>query len=136
MDTETGLVRVVRVTAADDVGRVLNPLAAHGQIEGAVGQGMGFALLEEVKVEGGQVVNGNFGDYVLPKAESMPAIDSIMVESDDPHGPYGAKGASEAAIVPTAPAIANAIFHGTGVRITSLPITAEKVLAALKAGQA
>ena len=133
VDTETGRVRVVRVTAADDVGRVLNPLAAHGQVEGAVGQGTGFALLEEVKFEGGQVINGNFADYVLPKAESIPAIDSIMVESDDPHGPYGAKGASEAAIVPTAPAIANAIFHATGVRFTSLPITAEKVLTALKA---
>ncbi|MBI2880220.1 MAG: xanthine dehydrogenase family protein molybdopterin-binding subunit [Candidatus Tectomicrobia bacterium] len=133
VDLETGRVRVVRITSADDVGRVLNPLAAHGQVEGAVVQGTGFALLEEIRVEGGQVINGNFGDYTLPKADTVPAVDSIMIESNDPYGPYGAKGASEAAIVPTAPAIANAIFHATGVRVTSLPITAEKLLAALSA---
>lgn len=125
VDTETGHVRVLRMTAADDVGRILNPLAAHGQVEGAIAQGTGFALSEEIKIEDGQVVNGNFGDYTLPKAETLPQIQSIMIESNDPHGPYGAKGASEAAIVPTAPAIANAIFHATGVRVTSLPVTAE-----------
>ena len=125
VDTETGHVHVLRMTAADDVGRILNPLAAHGQVEGAIAQGTGFALSEEVKIEDGRIVNGNFGDYTLPKAETLPQIQSIMIESNDPHGPYGAKGASEAAIVPTAPAIANAIFHATGVRVTSLPVTAE-----------
>ena len=136
VDVETGRVRVLRITAADDVGRVLNPLAAHGQVEGAVLQGTGYALLEEMKVEEGQVINGNFGDYTLPKADTLAAVTSIMIESNDPYGPYGAKGASEAAIVPTAPAIANAVFNATGLRITSLPITAEKVLAALKAQNA
>ncbi|MFQ5913672.1 MAG: xanthine dehydrogenase family protein molybdopterin-binding subunit [Nitrospinota bacterium] len=132
VDLETGALRVVRMTAADDVGRALNPLAAHGQVEGAVIQGIGFALFEEMMVEGGQVINGNFGDYILPKADAAPSVTSLMIESNDPYGPYGAKGASEAAIVPTAPAIANAIFHATGVRVTSLPITAEKLLQALR----
>jgi CO/xanthine dehydrogenase Mo-binding subunit len=133
VDIETGHLRILRLVAADDVGRMLNPLAVHGQVEGATVQGVGFALTEEMKTEAGQVINGNFGDYALPKAETVPSVTSVAIESNDPFGPYGAKGASEAAIVPTAPAIANAIFHATGIRMTSLPISAEKMLAAIQA---
>jgi CO/xanthine dehydrogenase Mo-binding subunit len=135
VDMETGHLRVLRLVAADDVGRMLNPLAVHGQVEGAAVQGIGFALTEEMKTENGQIINGNFGDYALPKAETAPLVTSIAIESNDPYGPYGAKGASEAAIVPTAPAIANAIFHATGIHMISLPITAEHMLAAIQAHQ-
>ena len=133
VDMETGHVQLVRLVSADDVGRMLNPLAVHGQVEGAAVQGVGFALTEEMKTEGGQVVNGNFGDYALPKAESVPSVESVAIETNDPYGPYGAKGASEGGSVPTAAAIANAIYDATGVWITELPMTAERVLTALKA---
>ena len=132
VDVETGYVKLVRLVSADDVGRMLNPLAVHGQVEGAAVQGVGFALTEEMKIEGGQVVNGNFGDYSLPKAESVPLVESVAIETNDPYGPYGAKGASEGGSVPTAAAIANAVYQATGAWITDLPITAERVLTALK----
>jgi CO/xanthine dehydrogenase Mo-binding subunit len=133
VDTETGQVRVVDLVAADDVGRALNPLAVEGQIHGAVTQGLGFALFEGLAMEGGRLVNGNLADYTLPTAEAGPRMRTILVETMDPNGPYGAKGASETPITPTAGAIANAIYHAVGARITSLPITPEKVLRALKA---
>jgi len=133
VDTETGQVRVVDVVAADDVGKALNPLAVDGQIHGAVIQGLGYALFEGLAMEGGRLLNGNLADYTLPTAEAIPRVRTILVESNDPNGPYGAKGASETPIVPTAGAVSNAIYNAVGVRITSLPITPEKVLRALKA---
>lgn len=82
------------------------------------------------------MVNGNFADYTMPTADALPMLESGIVESMDPNGPYGAKGASETAILPGAPAIANAVFDAVGVRITDLPITPEKVLAALRQARA
>ena len=113
-------------------GKALNPMAVEGQINGCLSQGIGWTLYEGYKFEDGRLVNGNFADYTLPTAESLPELRSCIVESHDPNGPYGAKGASETALVPIAGAIANAVHDAIGVRINSLPITPEKVLAALR----
>ena len=99
-------------------------------------QAIGWTLYEYLQLEGGRLVNGNFADYTLPTADALPRLESGIVESMDPNGPYGAKGASETAILPGAPAIANAVFDAVGVRITDLPITPEKVLAALRQARA
>lgn len=133
VDTRTGQVRVLESFVSDDCGRALNPMAIHGQSNGAAAQAIGWALYEELQLEGGRQANGNFADYHLPTADALPELRSGIVESNEPNGPLGAKGASETAILPGAPAIANAVFDAVGVRITSLPITPEKVLAALRA---
>jgi 4-hydroxybenzoyl-CoA reductase alpha subunit len=132
VNTETGVVRVVRLVAADDVGRAINPMQVEGQIHGAVVQAMGWALFEELAIENGRMTNGNLADYTVPTANSIPQIDTVLVETQDPNGPFGGKGASECPFSPTAGAIANAVYDAIGVRITSLPITPEKVLRALE----
>ncbi|SEP04337.1 CO or xanthine dehydrogenase, Mo-binding subunit [Salinihabitans flavidus] len=133
VDTETGQVRVVDTYLSDDCGKAINPLAVHGQSNGAAVQSIGWTLYEHLQFEDGRVMNGNLADYTMPTAESVPTIQSGIVESNDPNGPLGAKGASETAILPGAPAIANAVFDAIGVRITDLPITPEKILAGLAA---
>ncbi len=132
VDTETGEVTVLRIAAAHDVGRAINPMAVEGQIQGGVSMGLGYGLYEELVVQDGEVLNPNFADYALPTAKDMPPIYSIIVETDDPAGPFGAKGMAEPACIPTAPAIANAVYDAVGVRIRELPITPEKVLKALR----
>jgi 4-hydroxybenzoyl-CoA reductase alpha subunit len=132
VDTETGEVKVLKIAAAHDVGRALNPMAVEGQIEGGVSMGLGYGLGEELVLEKGRMLNPNFADYALPTVLDMPPIDPIIVETIDPEGPFGAKGMAEPANNPTAPAIANAVYDAVGVRIKDLPITAEKVLKALK----
>ena len=133
VDTETGRVTVLDSYVADDCGKALNPLAIHGQTHGATVQAIGWALYEQLHVEGGRLANGNFADYTMATADAVPMLRGGFVESNDPNGPYGAKGASETAILPGAPAIANAVYDAVGVRIVDLPITPEKVLAALRA---
>jgi CO/xanthine dehydrogenase Mo-binding subunit len=133
VDTETGQVTVVDSFVSDDCGKALNPLAIHGQTNGATVQAMGWALYEQMQLEGGRLMNGNFADYTMATADAVPMLRGGFVESNDPNGPYGAKGASETAILPGAPAIANAVYDAVGVRIHDLPITPEKVLAALRA---
>lgn len=135
VDTETGRVTVLDSYVADDCGKALNPIAVHGQTNGATVQAIGWALYEQLHYENGRLANGNFADYTMATAEAVPMLRGGFVESNDPNGPYGAKGASETAILPGAPAIANAVFDAVGVRITELPITPEKVLAALRAQQ-
>jgi CO/xanthine dehydrogenase Mo-binding subunit len=132
VDTETGQVRVLDSFVADDCGKALNPLAVHGQSNGAVAQSIGWTLFEQLQLEDGRIANGNFADYTMATPEALPTLRSGIVESQDPNGPYGAKGASETAILTGAPAISNAVFNAVGVRITHLPITPEKVLAALR----
>jgi 4-hydroxybenzoyl-CoA reductase alpha subunit len=132
VDTETGEVRVLKIAAAHDVGRAINPMAVEGQIEGGVSMGLGYGLYEELVVQEGKVLNPNFADYSLPTVLDMPEIETIIVETDDPAGPFGAKGMAEPACIPTAPAIANAVYDAVGVRIRDLPITPEKVLRALR----
>lgn len=131
VDTETGEVRVIRVFASHDVGRAINPRNVEQQIEGAVVQGLGYAIMEEVILEEGRTRTPSFAKFLMPTAKDSPEILPDIVESDDPKGPFGAKGVGEGAIIPTAAAIANAVTDAIGVRILSLPITPEKVLAAL-----
>ena len=135
VDTDTGQVTVIDSFVSDDCGKALNPLAVHGQSNGASAQAIGWALYEHLQLEDGRIANGEFSDYTMPTADALPLLQSGIVESNDPNGPFGAKGASETAILPGAPAIANAVYHAVGVRIRDLPITPEKVLAALKAKQ-
>ncbi len=132
VDTNTGSVKVLDVYVAQDVGRVLNPLGLTGQIEGGVVMGMGYALTEELVIEKGRVLNPSFHDYKLPTACDIPDIHFYPIETIDKEGPYGAKGVGEAPLIPTPPAIANAISNAIGIKIDSLPITPQKVLKALK----
>ncbi len=132
VDIETGKVEIIDSFVADDCGKALNPQAVHGQSNGAAAQAIGWTLFESLQLEGGRLLNGNFADYTMPSPLSLPKLRSGIVESNEPNGPYGAKGASETAILPGAPAIANAIFNAIGVRIRDLPITPEKILSALE----
>ncbi len=130
VDLETGKVRVLRIVAAHDVGRAINPMYVEGQIEGGIQMGIGYALTEELLVQDGRVLNPTFLDYRVPTALDMPKMETIIVETSDPEGPFGAKGVGEMGGTPTAAAIANAIYDAVGVRMTQLPMTAERVLKA------
>lgn len=132
VDTDTGEVTILRVVAVTDIGRVLSLQALKGQMYGGIAQGVGYALYEEIKTEGGRVLNPGFTDYKVPSAADLDfPIELAFVETNDPYGPFGAKGAGEPGMVPTAPAIANAIYDAVGVRIHDLPMTPERVLRAL-----
>lgn len=131
VDRETGRVKVLNVGAAHDLGKAINPMAAEGQVEGAIMQGVGYALYEKVTEEDG-IHYTNFVDYRIPTSLEVPTVNSSFVETNDPFGPYGAKGVGEPGLVAMAPAVTNAIYNAVGVRITDLPITPEKVLRALK----
>ena len=134
VDTETGVVRVLRVVYAHDIGRLIHPAGAEGQVEGGFQQGMGYALMENLQfdADSGTCLTGDFLDYKIPTAMEMPRdIQSIFIESNEPTGPFGAKSLSEPCITVPAPAIANAIYNAIGVRIRELPITPEKILVAL-----
>ncbi|MPZ87037.1 MAG: molybdopterin-dependent oxidoreductase [Nitriliruptorales bacterium] len=131
VDEETGLVRVVDFVAVTDCGDLINPALAESQVEGGVAQGIGYGLMEDLVCEDGQVLNPRFSLYRIPTATEMPPVRSFWVETNDPRGPYGAKGLGEMGLVPTAAAIANAVHHATGARITRIPLTPERVLAAL-----
>ncbi len=131
VDLETGAVKLLRFTTAHDVGKVLNPVDHQGQIEGAVVQGIGYGLTEELGVDEGKVVSVNFGDYKIPNMKDIPELNTVVLESESGPGPYNAKGIGENPIGPAAPAIANAVEDAVGVRIRDLPITAEKVYRAL-----
>ena len=134
VDDETGEVELLRIVAAHDCGTAINPMLVEGQIEGGIAMGIGFALEEEILFdEAGRQVNPNLTNYIIPTSLDVPEIEVEIVPSYDPTGPFGAKGVGEPASVPTAAAIMNAIHDAVGVRITSLPATAEKVLAAIKA---
>jgi 4-hydroxybenzoyl-CoA reductase subunit alpha len=132
VDPETGRVRVDKIVAAHDCGRALNPLTVEGQIEGSVYMGFGQALQEEMIWEKGRLMNPSLLEYRIPSTIENPEIESIIVESIDPEGPFGAKEAGEGSLAATIPAIASAIYDAVGVRINSLPITPEKVLEALQ----
>lgn len=133
VDLETGQVRVLQLVAAHDVGKAINPQTVKGQIYGGLAMGMGYALCEEYKTQKGRNLNPNFTDYKLLAAADMDfPLHVECIETDDQIGPFGAKGVGEPGDVPTAPAIANAIYDAIGVRIKSLPITPEKIIAALR----
>jgi len=132
VDEETGKVEILNYVAAHDVGRAINPMLLEGQVYGGVMMGIGYALTEQVQLEKGEIMNPNFRDYKILTAKDTVPIGAPILETTDPNGPYGAKGIGEPGCVPTAPAIANAIYNAVGVRIKDLPITPERVLAALK----
>jgi len=132
VDRETGNVRVLQLVGAQDVGRAINPMSIDGQMQGGMTGGIGYALSEEIIYDRGRPVTDSFMDYRMPTAVDVPIIDTHIVEEPEDDGPFGAKSAGELPIVPTAGAIANAVYDAVGVRITDLPITPEKVLKALK----
>lgn len=136
VDIETGEVEVIRMASVFDIGKVINPATAEGQMEGALIQGLGTVLMEEMIFNDGKLLNPSFVDYNIPTSEDCPEIITEFVETPLHDGPYGARGIGEPAMIPAAPAIANAVYDAIGVRITSMPITAEKVLMALKEKEA
>src|SRR5262245_60343203 len=133
VDTETGETRVLRVHSAHDPGRVVNPAPAEAHVEGAVVQGLGFALLEEHVVRDGRLLNGSLSTYLVPSAPDAPEIRTTLVPHPHAWGPGGAKDLGEGPIVPIAPALIGAIAHAAGVRLAEIPATAERVLGALQA---
>jgi len=135
VDMETGQVQVLKVTPVYDLGRVINRLGAEGQVEGGVVQAVGYAIMEELVHKEGLVTNPNLADYYIPTSMDSPEITSNFVEHPFKRGPYGAKGFAESPIVGTAPSIANAIYHATGTRVRSLPITSEKIHLSLEKGE-
>ncbi len=127
VDTELGTVQVLKITAAHDVGRAINPTLIEGQIEGGAAQGLGHALMEEFFPGQGE----NLHDYLIPSAGDMPPVESILIEDPSPVGPFGAKGIGEQAVIPTAPAILNAIHDAIGVRTRRVPATPDRIRAAI-----
>jgi len=127
VDLELGTVKLLRITAAHDVGRAINPTQVEGQIHGGIAQGIGFALMEEYHAHKTE----NLHDYLIPTFGDVPPIEVILVEDPEPLGPYGAKGVGEPALIATAPAIFNALGHATGVRVRHAPATPDRLRAAL-----
>ena len=133
VDVVTGEVQVLGIWAAHDVGRAVNPIGVEGQIEGGIVQALGQGLMEHYGLDSGHTTTPGFAKYILPTSLDVPHVTSIIVEDPDPIGPLGVKGIGEPAMVPTIPAIMNAIYDAIGVRITSLPATPERILDALAA---
>ncbi|MBM12284.1 MAG: hypothetical protein CL759_09445 [Chloroflexi bacterium] len=133
VDTETGQVTVNKVISVHDTGAILNPLNHQGQVEGGLIQGLGYALMEELKLEEGSISTLSFGDYKIPTSADVPQMETILIEDEEGPAPYESKGIGESSNIPIAGAIANAVYDAVGVRITDLPITADKVLAGLRA---
>ncbi|TIL70554.1 MAG: xanthine dehydrogenase family protein molybdopterin-binding subunit, partial [Mesorhizobium sp.] len=128
VDLKLGTVRLIRITAAHDVGKAINPVLVEGQIEGGIAQGIGMALMEEY-IPGR---TENLHDYLIPTIGDVPPVEHILVEVPDPEGPFGAKGLGEHVLIPTAPAILNAVRHATGVLVTKVPATPSRILAAIR----
>jgi xanthine dehydrogenase molybdenum-binding subunit len=139
VDTETGKVTVLQVVPVHEIGKVIHPVAAAGQIEGGIQQGIGHALYEDYQIDlkTGRSLNANFVDYKMPLSMDMPRIRTVILETaPDPGGPFGAKGVGEDPIVAIGPAIANAVHDAIGVRFRHYPIKPEQVLQALREQQA
>lgn len=131
VDPETGFVRVVKIWAAHDCGRALNPTAVIGQIQGCVHMGLGQALTEDFRYNRGNVLDANLLDYRTLTPKQMPPVEVLVIETHDPEGPFGAKEAGEGPILPVAPAVANAIYDAVGVRLKELPMTPDRILSAI-----
>jgi CO/xanthine dehydrogenase Mo-binding subunit len=132
VDAETGQVRLLNILSAHHVGTIINPLSHQGQIDGGVVQGLGFALLEHLPDEDGRITTTNLGEYKLPCAADVPPHRTVFVHDRKGPGPFQSKPIGENGIVPTAPAVANAVYDAIGVQITDLPITAEKIYRAMR----
>jgi CO/xanthine dehydrogenase Mo-binding subunit len=120
-------VKVLKLTAAHDVGRAINPQSVEGQIQGGAVQGLGYALLEEIVLEDGINLTTSFASYLIPSTTDVPDVEPLVVESGEGLGPFGARGIGEPPIGPPAAAVANAIEDATGARVTQLPITPERI---------
>jgi CO/xanthine dehydrogenase Mo-binding subunit len=132
VDTETGHIRVLRVVAGDDLGKAINPNLVVGQIEGAVVQAQGYALLEDYKTDNGQVLTDQLSTYLIPTIWDIPEqVESVILEVPDPNGPWGARGVGELPFLPTAAAISCAVHDATGVWFDEFPLTPERVLRGL-----
>jgi CO/xanthine dehydrogenase Mo-binding subunit len=131
VDTQTGVVKVLKLTAAHDVGRAINPQSVEGQIQGGAVQGLGYALMEEIVLEDGINLTTSFASYLIPSATDVPDVEPLVIESGEGLGPFGARGIGEPPIAPPAAAVANAIEDATGARVTQLPLTPERVARAL-----
>jgi len=127
VDEELGLCRVVWIGAAQDVGRALNPQAVIGQIEGGTAQGLGLALMEEIRTKDGRIVNPTFTDYLLPTALDMPPLDIALIEDPEPDQPYGAKGVGEPPTVVSTAAIVAALRAASGRRLTRVPVRPDDI---------
>ena len=125
IDVDSGEVEVLSIVACHDVGKAIHPVNVIGQIEGAVSMGLGYSLMEEVILKDGRIHNPRFSQYYVPTSLDMPEIASYLVEAAEPSGPFGAKGVGEPALIPTAPAILNAIHAAAGIRVKDLPATPE-----------
>nr|WP_188394001.1 molybdopterin-dependent oxidoreductase [Mesorhizobium sp. SARCC-RB16n] len=132
VDLRLGTIKLIKIIAAHDVGKAINPLLVEGQIEGGIAQGIGMALMEEY-IPGR---TENLHDYLIPTIGDVPPIETILIEVPDPEGPFGAKGLGEHVLIPTAPAILNAVRHATGVLVTKVPATPSRILAAIREKEA
>jgi CO/xanthine dehydrogenase Mo-binding subunit len=131
VDTETGRVRVRKLVSCFDVGQSINRASVEGQIEGGAVMGIGWALMEDYVLRDGYTRTPTFTEYLIPTAMDIPDIQAIVLESGQGLGPFNARGIGEPSLTPVGPAIANAVYHAIGRQITSLPLTPERVLAAL-----
>jgi CO/xanthine dehydrogenase Mo-binding subunit len=132
VDTETGEITLLKSVGCHDVGRAINPIAVEGQIQGGSAQGIGWALMEEVRVDEGVMQTPSLSEYLIPTSKDLPKTEAIILESGTGVGPFGAKGIGEPSLTPAAPAVANAVADAIGVRVYDLPITPESVLEALE----
>ena len=132
VDPESGAVRVIKVTAAHDLGRALNPLAVEGQLDGQVFSGMSQVLYEECRMDGGQILNPSRLEYKLPRTYELPEVEYILVETIDPYGPFGAKEVGEGPIVVTMAAVANAVANAVGEMLPQIPMTPWRLLRVIR----
>ncbi len=132
VDVETGAVRVLKLIACYDVGRAINPLSVEGQLEGGAVYGLGYGLTEQVILEKGITLTPSLSEFLIPTALDAPEVQTIVLESGDGVGPFGAKGIGEPSCCSIAPAIANAVYDAVGVRVFELPLTPERIIKALK----
>ena len=132
LDTEPGKIDILEIVAVNDGGKIINPTLAEGQVEGGCSMGIGYAIMEEVNLDKGKIKNSNFSNYIIPTSMDMPNIKTYFIEETESTGPYGAKGIGEPVMIPTAPAILNAIYDAINIRFYELPVTCEKVLLELK----
>ena len=128
VDVDLGLVRVVEIATAQDVGRAINPLAVEGQIEGGIAQGLGLALMEEIQVVDGKVRNASFTDYLIPTVLDMPPVQLDVLELADPGAPYGLRGVGEPPTISSTPAIVSALRAATGQALTRVPVRPDDML--------
>ena len=128
VDTELGLVKVVEIATAQDVGKAINPQAVEGQVEGGIAQGLGLALMEEIQLEGGRLRNPSFTDYLIPTVLDMPPVRLEILELAHPDAPYGVRGGGEPPTISSTPAIVAAVRAATGQPLTRVPIRPEDII--------